>query len=442
MNPFPHRIRRDFHFGCAFFSGSHRFQAVDNHLERIHRLVTAATRGFFALVIAYFGFAMPTVVASPAQEQDFAALQAETKKVFEDRVSPFFKSYCTDCHGIHRMEGGVNFAPTLAAPGAPSSTKSWKQALANIKTHDMPPDDAKKQPTDEERKMFVDWMETIKFLNPKDPGAFVIRRLTKMEYGNTLRDLFGVDPAIAAELPDEVFGEGYLNTLSPLQSEQYLAIANEVLNRILASKDQPQTSTQKRLFGETPAPGSDLRTAANKVAIQLTRNAYRRPASEAELELLMRVFDLAQENKLDYADSLRLILKAILVSPQFLFITPANEPQVGQTIVPLDDYQLASRLSYLLWATMPDAELSSLADAGKLHEQPILLAQVKRLLADPKSRALFDGFGAQWLGLVGLESKTFDTAMFPQMTRRDARGDGRRGAIVLRLYGPRKPKCD
>ena len=314
------------------------------------------------------------------------------------------------------MEGGVNFAPALAAPGASSSTKPWKQALANIKTHDMPPDDAKKQPTDEERQVFVDWMVKIKFLSPKDPGAFVIRRLTKVEYGNTLRDLFGVDPVVAADLPDEVFGEGYLNTLSPLQSEQYLSIANEVLNKILAPKDQPPTEMQKRLFGDAPAPGSDLRAAARTVAIPLTRNAYRRPATEAELDLLLRVFDLAQQNKLDYPESLRLMLKAVLVSPQFLFITPAKDADAGLAIAPLDDYQLASRLSYLLWATMPDAELSALADAGQLHDRSVLLAQVKRLLADPKSRALFDGFGAQWLGLMELESKTFDNALFPQMT--------------------------
>lgn len=412
MNPFPLCTRRDFHFG---FSSGFVGIAVS---KRQFRISTAGTfrRGFCALALVCFALALPTAVAAPAEEQVFAALQAETKKVFEDRVTPFFKSYCMDCHGLHRMEGGINFAPTLTAPGAPSSAKTWKQALANVKAHDMPPDDAKKQPTDEERQMFVDWMGTIKFLSPKDPGAFVIRRLTKMEYGNTLRDLFGVDPVIAAELPDEVFGEGYLNTLSPLQSEQYLAIANEVLNRILAPKDQPPTEAQKRLFGDTPAPGSDLRTAARTVASQLARNAYRRPASEAELELLLRVFDLAQENKLDYPASLRLMLKAVLVSPQFLFITPEKEPEVGQTIAPLDDYQLASRLSYLLWATMPDAELSALADAGKLYEQSVLLTQVKRLLADPRSRALFDGFGAQWLGLMGLESKTFDTAMFPQMT--------------------------
>ncbi len=344
------------------------------------------------------------------------ARQAETLKNFKECVAPFFNSYCTDCHGIHRMEGGVNFAPSLAAPGSVSSAKPWKQALANIKTHDMPPADAKKQPTDAERQMFVDWMQTIKYLSPKDPGVFVIRRLTKVEYGHTLRDLFGVDPAIAAALPNEVVGEGYLNTLSPLQAEQYLAVANEVLERIIAPKDQPPTEVQKRMFGETPAPGSDLRAAARTIASNLARSAYRRPASEAELELLLRVFDLAQQNQLDYTASLRLMLKAILVSPQFLFITPAKDADAGQAIVPLDDYQLAARLSYLLWATTPDAELSALADNGTLHEIPILQSQVKRLLADPRARALFDGFGAQWLGLLDLETKTFDPTLFPQMT--------------------------
>ena len=379
---------------------------------------TAGTnrRGLLALTLGGFAVALSTAAAVPAEEQDFPALQAETKKVFKERVTPFFQKYCTDCHGIHKMEGGINFAPSLQAPAAPSSVKKWKQALANVKAHDMPPSYASKQPTDAERQMFVDWVGSSKFLSPKDPGAFVIRRLTKMEYGNTLRDLLGVDPAVAAELPDEVFGAGYLNTLSSLQSEKYLAIANQVLDRALAPKNAPPTKVQKQLFGETPKPGADLRAAAKKVARSLTRRAYRRPATEAELEVLLGVYDLAARNKLPYPAALRLMLKAVLVSPQFLFITPAGEPPPGQKIAPLDDYQLASRLSYLLWATMPDAELSALADAGKLHEPTVLRAQVKRLLADGRSRALFDGFGVQWLGLGELDTKTFDPAKFPQMT--------------------------
>ncbi len=354
--------------------------------------------------------------AEPANDGDLAALQAEVKKGFRDQVTPFVRTYCVTCHGNRKSKAGVNFESALKYPGNPGFSKHWKQALTNVKTHDMPPDDADKQPTDEQRRMFVDWIAQLKFLSPKDPGPFVIRRLNKVEYGNTLHDLFGVNPAVARELPDEVFGEGYLNTLSPLVSEQYLAIANEVLDRILAPADAPPTQVQRRLFGEPPAPGTDLRAAARTVARSLARNAYRRPPSEEELDVLVGVFDLARENQLAYPAALRLMLKAVLVSPQFLFITPAREVESGRRIVPLDDYQLASRLSYLLWATMPDAELAALADSGKLHEPAILTGQVRRLLQDPRSRALFDGFGTQWLGLGELESKTFDPAKFPLMT--------------------------
>jgi hypothetical protein len=357
--------------------------------------------------------------AEPAQDdgdKEFAALQADAKKVFEKGVTPFVNNYCVECHGNRRSKGGLNLEVALKNPGNTASSKQWKQALAHVKTQEMPPDDEDKLPTDEERSNFEDWVGKIKYLSPKDPGLFVIRRLTKVEYGNTLRDLFGVDPKVADELPDEVAGEGYLNTLSSLQSEQYLAIANEVLEQMLSSGDAPPTEVQKRLFGETPAPGTDLRVVAKDVARSLARLAYRRPPSEAELDVLLSVFDLARANDLAYPDSLRLMLKAVLVSPQFLFITPADEADPNRAIVPLDDYQLASRLSYLLWATLPDAELSALADNGKLREPVVLQAQVKRMLQDERSRALFDGFGAQWLGLGDLARKTFDTAKFPQMT--------------------------
>jgi mono/diheme cytochrome c family protein len=383
-------------------------------------MTTSATFSRGVIAMALFGVALSLILpcqGEPAENGDFAEIQADAKKTLREGGTPFVTTYCVKCHGEKKSKGGINFEPALKNPGDPASRKRWKQALANVKTHDMPPEEAETQPTDEERQTFMDWVAKVKFLSPKDPGPFVIRRLTKAEYGNTLHDFFGVDPGVARELPDEVFGEGYLNTLSPLQLEQYLGIANEVLDRILAPNDAPPTEVQKRLFGGPPMPGTDDREAARNVARSLARTAYRRPPSEAELDVLMGVFDLAGRSNLAYPAALRLMLKAVLVSPQFLYITPAVEAESGRDIIPLDDYQLASRLSYLLWATMPDAELSALADSGKLRDPAILKAQVKRLLEDQRSRALFDGFGAQWLGIASLESKTFDTAKFPQMTR-------------------------
>lgn len=343
--------------------------------------------------------------------------RAAISKTFRDEVTPFLKNYCMKCHGDKKSkEGDVSFNGVFGRPGAGEFRKVWQLASVNVREHAMPPEDAPKQPTDEERKKFIEWTTKVKYLNPKDPGAFVIRRLNKVEYGNTLRDLLGVDPAVAKDLPDEVPGEGYLNNLSPVQTEQYLVIANQALNRALGPQEGPITDKQKQLFGATPSADSDLREAAKIVASSFARKAYRRPATAEELEVLLRVFDLARDNKLDYPASLRLMVKAVLVSPQFLFITPATAPPKNQPIVPLDDYQLAARLSYFLWSTMPDAELSALADRGKLSDPAVLRTQAKRLLLDPRSRALFEGFGAQWLGVTGLKEKQFDPAKFPEMT--------------------------
>ena len=370
------------------------------------------------MAVAILGMALGALGRSFAASQDDAqadARRAAAMKTFSTEVTPFIKTYCYECHGENKRKGGVTYHFAVSRPAGGEFRRNWQLGLAQLKAHEMPPED-KKQPTDEERQKFAEWMEQLKYLSPKDPGQFVIRRLTKTEFGHTLHDFLGVDPTVAEDLPDDVSGAGYLNALSPMQTEQYLGIANAALVRALGPKDGPPTETQKRLFGGMPGNGSNVREAAKNVARSLAHRAYRRPASDDEVETLAKVFDLAQANKLSYTASLRLMLKAVLVSPQFLFITPGKEPEKGKAVVPLDDYQLASRLSYFLWATMPDAELLALADSGKLHELPVLQTQVKRMLTDSRSRALFDGFGAQWLGIGGLETKTFDLQKFPQMT--------------------------
>ncbi len=353
---------------------------------------------------------------SDGESADEAALRADARKIFKENVEPFVKAYCTRCHGGGRAKANVNLEVDLKDPGRGIAFLHWKKAVANVKVHDMPPEDAAKQPTDEERLRFIEWIGKLKYLSPKDPGPFVIRRLSKVEYANTLHDLYGVNPSIADSLPEEVIGEGYLNSISPLQSELFLDLANQVVERIVAPEGRAPTAVQRRLFGEAPPEGAELRQAARQVARSLARDAYRRPPTEAELDVLVGIFDLAREHDLDYTASLGLMLKAVLVSPQFLFITPAGEVQPDEQSVRLDDHQLASRLSYLLWSAPPDAELSALADQGELHAPETLRAQVKRLLLHPRARALFDGFGAQWLRVNDLERQVFDPDLFPQMT--------------------------
>ena len=383
----------------------------------IHRRVLSKWARSYRLL----GFALIwcSVSFCPAETGDIgtneAALRADAQKVFKEKVGPFVNKYCTRCHGS-RAKAGINFKSALKSPGSPSSFLHWKKAVANVKVHDMPPEDASKKPTDEERRQFIEWIGKTKHLAPQDPGPFVIRRLTKTEYANTLHDLYGVDPSIADSLPDEVVGEGFLNSISPLQSELFLGIANKVVDQVVAPEGKAPTAIQKHLFDETPPEGADLRKKAREIARSLSRDGYRRPPTDAELDVLVDVYDLARNNELNHPAALGLMLKAVLVSPQFLFITPAKRNISGEPIVLLDDHQLASRLSYLLWSAPPDAELSALADKGELHQPDVLRAQVERLLKHGRSRALFDGFGAQWLRLGELDQLVFDLEMFPQMT--------------------------
>lgn len=358
----------------------------------------------------------PCMAETDDENPEEASLRAEARRIFKENVEPFVKEYCTRCHGGGRAKADINLEVALKDPGRGSAFLHWKKAVANVKVHDMPPEDAAKQPTDDERLQFIEWIGMLKYLSPRNPGPFVIRRLSRVEYANTLHDLYGIDPSIADKLPEEVVGEGYLNSISPMQSEIFLELANEVVGRIVAPDGTGPTDVQKRLFGGEPSEGADLRVEARRIAHSLARNAYRRPASDAELDVLVDIYDLARANELSHTPALGLMLKAVLVSPQFLFITPVGEVQSGVDIVPLDDHQLAARLSYLLWSAPPDAELSALADMGQLHKPGVLRDQAERLLMHPRARALFDSFGAQWLRVNELKRQVFDPVLFPEMT--------------------------
>ena len=223
-----------------------------------------SSRVFQIVAAKVTGLTLALSLISPCQAQpddviaDEASLRADAEKTFKEKVGPFVNKYCINCHGP-RAAAGINLKSALRIPGAASSFLHWKKAMANVKVHDMPPDHAEKIPTDKERRQFIEWIGKLKYLAQRDPGHFVIRRLSKVEYGNTLHDLYDVDPSIADSLPEEVVGEGYLNSISPLQSELFLDIANKVIDQVVSPTDEPPTEVQKGLFGETPPNGADLR---------------------------------------------------------------------------------------------------------------------------------------------------------------------------------------
>ena len=177
---------------------------------------------------------------------------------------------------------------------------------------------------------------------------------------------------------------------------------------------RPLTEPHKRIFVCGHAPGQHRPECARLIVAALARRAYRRPISDAEIASLVRFINLAQQNGDSFEQGVRVALQAILVSPHFLFRIE-NDPNPNNAALShrIDDYELASRLSYFLWSSMPDQELFRLAGERKLHRPDVIDAQVRRMLLDPKSVALVENFAGQWLELRNLDSFKPDPDRFP-----------------------------
>ncbi len=174
------------------------------------------------------------------------------------------------------------------------------------------------------------------------------------------------------------------------------------------------TSVRDLVLTCEPAAGAES-ACADEILRTFGRRAWRRPLADAEVERLVLVVDSALAEGLDWEGAISVGLKALLVSPHFLFRVEVDPDPGALTPHPLTDYELATRLSYLMWSTMPDDELFGLADAGMLQDPVVLEGQVRRMLEDERAEALVDNFAGQWLYLRNLDyeiAKDYDT--FPE----------------------------
>ncbi|HEX4125876.1 MAG TPA: DUF1592 domain-containing protein, partial [Tepidisphaeraceae bacterium] len=181
------------------------------------------------------------------------------------------------------------------------------------------------------------------------------------------------------------------------------------------------TAMQKRIF--FTAPGSTLagESAAAQILQRFAARAYRRPATDAQVQRLVALYGKMRSQGQSFVSSVKVAMAAVLVSPRFLFRVEQDPPAPSDgasAVHPLDDYELATRLSYFLWSSMPDDALEQLAAAGMLHQPGILDAQVRRMLADPKSKALVDNFVGQWLELRNLNLADPDPKFYPNFDYR------------------------
>ena len=440
-----------------------------------------------------------------------------------------FQRYCFECHADGNRRGGFALDGLLAAKAGGPDRAAWGKVWKTVRHEFMPPADADR-PSDAERTAIARWVVRSAFgVDPArpDPGRVTVRRLNRMEYQSTVRDLFGVDLDLAAELPPDDTAFGFDNigdalTVSPTLVETYLELAEKVVeaalvldgprhprvqirpadyrpkpaagkraeraaavegkhdgryrvaaevgvggwqefageyevvvslggqpvgekrtvsvggNRTysvvgevtlpkgrhelvvateptgeraarakplpLAPKavvtgplgtdvyEWPESHTRVFFRGPAPADPAARKAYARDILARVAGRAFRRPAEPATLD---RLTELALADK-SFEAGVGRAVTAVLTSPRFFFRAELQpRPDDPAAVHPLDDYALAARLSYLLWLSLPDDELTALAAKAELR--PNLRQQVRRMLADPKAGRFFEDFSGQWL---------------------------------------------
>jgi hypothetical protein len=346
---------------------------------------------------------------------------AEPAYAFAD-ARRFVTEFCVECHGTKKAQGKLNLQRFETQAQLVAERKVWDEVIVRVRNGEMPPKSKKAVPPPEEaRQAFVRWVETMLRQvacddRPK-PGPAPVRRLNKSQYRTTIRDLLGIHIDAARDLPDDgAGGEGFDNAaetlfLSPVHAEKYLDAAKRALGYV-----ERDSEARKLLFIATPDEKTKPEEAARRVLERFGTRAFRRPIREGEADRLMQLFRKEQERGQPFDESLLYAMRAVLISPHFLF--RVEEPATAERPTPLSDHELATRLSYFLYNSMPDAELFRVAGEGKLHDPKVLRQQMTRMLKDrTRGRGLPENFVGQWLETrrLGADIKP-DRKVFPRYT--------------------------
>lgn len=352
-----------------------------------------------------------------------------------DEAPRLIRRHCGSCHCDGAEEGGVSLDPLLegvSTSGQPIDPQAadhatWLAVWRNLRVETMPPAAEPQPPAEERRRMLAFVQRDVLGVDPArpDPGRVVLRRLNRHEYANTVRDLTGFDAEILDDLPADDTGHGFdtigdVLSLSPLLLEKYMALAVRVAERVAAARPEKSTKNGEggprykgdvgRVFAAGPPPDDP---AAREAHLRLTlrrlvERGYRRPVPDDTVDRLVALAAAAGANE-SFEKGVAAAVTAVLSSPRFLFrIESGDAPDAdgAASAIPIDDHAIASRLSYLLWSTMPDDELFALAAAGRLREE--LPRQVDRMIADRRSDAFVSDFVGQWLQTRDVETLAFD----------------------------------
>jgi len=336
-------------------------------------------------------------------------------------IRPFLEQYCVECHGGEKVKGKIDFPKLLGGDETLASRfETWGIVREVLEFEEMPPED-ELQPSDAEREQFFAWYREhfVESVEAK-PGPFQPRRLSVIEYRNTMRSLFGFDLEVAIIEAEQTIAEkslvmklmptdppgasGFTNDThgNPLTTnawDQYAILADTALNELFSRKRRAELEA---LAGSISGSGFN-RKHAERLLQGFRHRAWRRDVNPDVRAGAVAALDGLEGKAL--VAGVKRELKAILMSPEFIYRGLLVEGKPGAQ-APVDRFEFAERLAYFLWADMPDSSLMDHAAVDALSDPETLRAEVERMLDSPKSRALAEVFAAQWLSLDGVGKGT------------------------------------
>jgi len=382
-----------------------------------------------------------TLMASPV-----LAAEPDTASDPIEKIRPILEQHCFPCHHDTKRSAGISLKNIFMGINDTKALmvrdgKVWMNVVKQIQSGEMPPSGEPRLTLDEHETL-VKTINDILYssLNANNPGRVVMRRLSHSEYQYSIFNLVGVEYDAPAKFPSDASGgagfDNFASTLymTPLKMERYYEAAEEIMEEVstnpeLWRKLVPQTYTDsfwRRItnwilsFFTTVDPSEGAIEAATEVIVPFASQAYRRFLEPEEKEKLLSLFRKVYEGidtKDRYGLAIKETLKAILMSPNFLYRYEEEQPVPVDHSYALSNFELASRLSYFLWSTLPDKELFDAAYREDLQSPAVLNRQVKRMLQDPKAKRFAESFATQWFGISQFrENNPVDPERFPEMT--------------------------
>jgi mono/diheme cytochrome c family protein len=396
-------------------------QAIPRCLSRLlRRLAASKTSGCLLFAALVWG--------QVARADDAEAWRGR----FVREIQPVLVQKCLDCHGENDPSGEFGLNKYTRPEGLIESIDVWERVARRVRNGEMPPADSDPL-TDDERAALLDWAANA----PRDErcrqlasdesqkwyrGHVMSRRVTRFEYNNMIRDLTGVDFVLTDALPsDGSGGEGFDTTgdslfTSAIHMERYLAIADKVVGSILPDDDSGLTPELLAARQRVLAPGQGRETdeaAAEAIFAAFAARAFRREVETDERQRWRQLYRGVRARGHDHLAGVRGLLTAVLVSPHFLFVVEVEPEEEG--VRRLDGYELATRMALFIWSSLPDDQLRARAEDGSLLAPEVARREVRRMLADPKARALGENFAVQWLDLGSLGTgRRPDAERFPE----------------------------